>query len=261
MEIIKVIILGIIQGVTEFLPISSSGHLAISQYILGIDTDQLTLTVVLHFGTVIPVILIYWEDVKGILSFKKEKRRLSWLILVAIIPTGIIGFLFEDYIEGIFSSVLTVGIMLLITGLLIFLTERLSRVKFNLDDMKEHNALIVGIAQGLAIIPGISRSGSTIVSSLLQGLDRESAARFSFLVSVPVIAGVGLLELKDVLTVGLVELSWISLLVGFMVSAVSGYFAIKYLLHVLKRGSLVIFAYYCWGIGLIVIFSVLAGIL
>jgi len=259
MDMIKVIVLGIIQGVTEFLPISSSGHLVIFQYLFGIKTDQLTLTVFLHFGTVIPVIIIYWEDVKGILMFKKEQRRLSWLVLVGIIPTGILGFLFEDYIEGLFSSIQIVGYMLLITGLLIYLTERLSKVKFSLNKMKEHNAIIVGLAQSLAMIPGISRSGSTIVSSLLQGLDRESAAKFSFLLSVPVIFGVGLLELKDVLTIGLVELSWLNIFLGFLASAISGYFAIKYLIHILKKGSLVIFAYYCWVVGIIVI--ILAGIL
>ena len=259
MDIFKVIMLGIIQGITEFLPISSSGHLVIFQYLFGINTDQLTLSVFLHFGTIIPVIIIYWEDVKGIIMFKKEQRRLSWLVLVGIIPTAIIGFLFEDYIEGFFSSIQIVGYMLLVTGLLIYLTEHISNVKFKLSEMKEHNAIIVGIAQGLAVIPGISRSGSTIVSSLLQGLDRESAAKFSFLVSVPVIFGVGLLELKDVLTVGLVKLGWLDLIIGFIVSAISGYFAIKYLLHILKKGSLVVFSYYCWTVGIIVIF--LAGIL
>lgn len=259
MELIKIIILGIIQGVTEFLPISSSGHLVIFQYLFGINTDQLTLSVFLHFGTVIPVIVIYWEDVKGILLFKKEQRRLSWLVIVGIIPTGILGFLFEDYIEGLFTSMDIVGYMLLITGLLIYLTEKLSNVKFSLDEMKEHNAIIVGLAQALAMIPGISRSGSTIVSSLLQGLDRESAAKYSFLLSVPVIFGVGLLELKNVLTVGLVKLSWLSIFIGFVISGISGYFAIKYLLHILKKGSLVIFSYYCWIVGIIVI--LLAGIL
>ncbi len=259
MDMIKVIILGIIQGVTEFLPISSSGHLVIFQYLFGINTDQLTLTVFLHFGTVIPVIIIYWEDVKGILMFKKEQRRLSWLVLIGIIPTAILGFLFEDYIEGLFSSIQIVGYMLLITGLLIYLTERLSKVKFSLNEMKEHNAIIVGLAQGLAMIPGISRSGSTIVSSLLQGLDRESAAKFSFLLSVPVIFGVGLLELKDVLTVGLEQITWFNIFLGFLASAISGYFAIKYLIHILKKGSLVIFSYYCWAVGIIVI--LLAGLL
>lgn len=259
MDLIKIIFLGIIQGITEFLPISSSGHLVIFQNLFGINTDQITLDIFLHFGTVIPVIIIYWDDVRDILLFKKEKRRLTYLILIGIIPTGIIGFMFEDFFEKLFASSLSVGYMLLITGLLIYLSERLSKVRFKLEDMKEHNAIIVGIAQGLAIIPGISRSGSTIVASLLQGMDRESAARYSLLVAIPVILGAGLLKTKDAITVGLIGLSWGSLLLGSLAAAISGYFAIKYLLHILRQGSLIIFSYYCWTVGLLII--IIAGIL
>lgn len=255
---IKVIILGVIQGFTEFLPISSSGHLVIFQYLFGFKTDQLTLSIVLHFGTLIPVIIIYWDDIKGILLFKKEQRRLSWLILVGIIPTGILGLLLDDYIEALFSSVYTVGYMLLITGALIYLSERLSKARFNLENMKEKNALIVGLAQSLAMIPGISRSGSTIVASLVQGLDRESAAKYSFLIAVPVIFGVSLLEIKNIASVGLESISWCVLFAGFIASAIAGYIAIKYLLHILRKGSLLIFSYYCWGLGLLII--LLAGL-
>ncbi len=258
MELIKIFMLGLIQGLTEFLPISSSGHLVIFQSLFGITTNQLTIDLFLHFGTVIPVIIVFWNDIRDILLFKKEKRRLTWLIFIGIIPTGIIGIFFQDFFKGLFASVQVVGFMLLITGFLLILSEKLSQVRFKLDGMKGHNAVIVGIAQGLAVIPGISRSGSTIVASLLQGLDRESAARYSFLISLPVILGGGLLELKKVLSVGIVGLSWGMIFTGVLSAAVSGYFAIKILLHILKKGSLRGFAYYCWGLGVLII--LLAGL-
>lgn len=258
MELIKIFLLGLIQGLTEFLPISSSGHLVIFQGLFGITSNQLTIDLFLHLGTVIPVIIIFWNDIRDIILFKKEKRRLTYLLLIGIIPTGIIGILFRDFFEGLFASTRTVGFMLLITGFLLLLSEKLSRVKFKLNEMKEYSALVVGIAQGLAIIPGISRSGTTIVASLLQGLDRESAARYSFLIALPVILGGGILELKDVLSVGITGLSWGTILTGVLAAAVSGYFAIKYLLHILRQGSLMVFVYYCWGLGLLIIF--LAGL-
>ncbi|ACL69631.1 undecaprenyl-diphosphatase UppP [Halothermothrix orenii] len=258
MEIFKVIFLGIIQGLTEFLPISSSGHLVLFQELLGINTDQITLDVFLHFGTVIPVLIIFWDDVRDIIFFKKEKRWLTILILVGIIPTGIIGILFEDFFANLFSSVKTVGFMLLVTGFLLYLSEKLSNYNKELKEMQYHNALIVGVAQGMAIIPGISRSGSTIVASLLQGFDRDAAARYSFLLSAPVIFGAGLVELKDALSTGLEQLTWLSIIIGTIFAALSGYFAIKYLLYILRKGKLTVFAYYCWIVGIMII--ILAGI-
>ncbi len=259
MEMSKIIFLGIIQGLTEFLPISSSGHLVIFQRVLDIHYEGLLLEVFLHFGTLIPVLIIFWQDIKEILFFKKEKRHLTWLILIGIIPTGLMGYFLEDFFEGLFSSVITVGFMLLVTGLLLYLVERVGQVNKDLSGMKTHNAIIVGIAQGLAVIPGISRSGTTIAASLFQGLDRESAARYSFLISIPVIFGAGLLKVSDAVTAGTSGLSWSLIIAGVIAAAVSGYFAIKYLLHILKSGSLVIFSYYCWGLGFLII--ILAGLL
>lgn len=258
MEIIKIIFLGIIQGLTEFLPISSSGHLVIFQYLMGINSEGLILEVFLHFGTLIPVLFIFRKDIIDILLLKKEKRHLTWLIFVGIIPTGLMGYFLEDFFEKLFASVLTVGYMLLITGLLLYLAERMGKVTKSLSEMKSHNAIIVGIAQGLAIIPGISRSGSTIVAALFQGLDREIAARYSFLLSIPVIFGAGLLKIHDLITVGTGSLSWGLILTGVIASALAGYVAIKYLLYVLKKGSLIIFSYYCWLLGILII--VLAGL-
>ncbi|MCG8516331.1 MAG: undecaprenyl-diphosphate phosphatase [Halanaerobiales bacterium] len=258
MEIIKVVLLGIIQGLTEFLPVSSSGHLVLFQSLFGIESDQLTLEVFLHFGTLLPIIIIFRKDIIDIILFKKEKRQLTWLIIIGMIPTGLIGFFLKDFFAGLYSSVSLVGFMLLITGLLLYLAERLGHNRKSLAEMNGVNAGLIGIAQGIAIIPGISRSGITIVAALLQGLDRESAARYSFLLSIPVIFGAGLLETKDVLASGLEGLSWLMLAAGTTAAAISGYFAIKYLLHILKKGRLSIFSYYCWTIGLLIL--LLAGL-
>lgn len=253
MEIIKVIILGIVQGLTEFLPVSSSGHLVIFQQFFGMETEQLTLEVFLHFGTLIPVFIIFWQDIKDILSFKKEKRRLTYLILIGIIPTGLMGFYLHDFFTRMFSSLLLVGFMLLITGFILFLSEKIVVVTKDINDLKEHNAIIIGIAQGMAMLPGISRSGSTIVASLFQGLNREDAARYSFLLSIPVILGASLLEAKEAMSVGLIDISVVQLILGTIAAAFSGYFAIKCLLQVLKKGSLLVFSYYCWTIGILII--------
>ncbi|MTI60652.1 MAG: undecaprenyl-diphosphate phosphatase [Firmicutes bacterium] len=258
MNLINVVIIGIVQGITEFLPISSSGHLVVLQNLFGINEGQLTLDIFLHIGTVIPILIIYWQEVKDILLLKKEKRRLSYLIIVGIIPTGLMGFFLKDFFAGLFSSVLNVGFMLLITGLFLYLVEKFAVSRKGLADMKEHNAVIIGIAQGLAIIPGISRSGTTITASIFQGLDRESAAKYSFLVSIPVILGAGMLELKELLDNGFAGTNWALIITGAVVAAVTGYLAIKYLLHVLKKGSLIVFAYYCWILGVLII--ILAGL-
>ena len=253
MNIFYSILLGIIQGLTEFLPISSSGHLVIFQKLLGITKGQLTFNIFLHFGTLIPVLIIFWDDIRDIILLKKSKKHLIWLILIGTIPTGMIGILFEDFFKGLFSSVTNTGYMLLVTGTLLLIAEKLSNSKRNIDEFKTSNSVIVGIAQGLAIIPGISRSGSTIVASLLQDLNREEAARFSFLLSIPAIGGAGILELKDAITIGLSGISWIAIITGTLASAIAGYIAIKYLLHILKNGSLVVFSYYCWFLGLLTI--------
>ncbi len=253
MQIIKSFLLGIIQGLTEFLPVSSSGHLVIFQKILGFNTGQLTLDVFLHFGTLIPVIIIFWDDIKDIVLFKKDKHHLIYLIIVGAIPTAVIGILFKDFFTSLFESVLNTGFMLLITGILLYLAEILSKTKKEIIDFKTHNAFLVGLVQSMAIIPGISRSGATIVASLLQGLKREDAARYSFLLSIPVIFGANLLELFDVMGNGLVGLTWPVIIAGVFSSAVAGYLAIKYLLYVLRTGSLIIFSYYCWLVGFMVI--------
>ncbi|MFW5998646.1 MAG: undecaprenyl-diphosphate phosphatase [Bacillota bacterium] len=253
MEVIKAILLGIIQGITEFLPISSSGHLVILQKIMGITEGNLILNVSLHFGTLIPILIIFWNDIKDIILLRSEKKHLIKLIIIGSVPTAFIGLYLEQFFERIFSSVLLTGFMLLITGLILYLVEKINNYNKDINDFRAHNAILVGIAQGLAIIPGISRSGSTIAAALFQKMDKEEAARFSFLLSIPAIGGANLLKARDIFSQSSTVISSSSLIIGTITAALSGYIAIKYLLHILKRGSLVVFSYYCWIIGIIVI--------
>lgn len=257
-EILKAVFLGIIQGITEFLPISSSGHLVLSQQLLGVKSTRLTLEIFLHFGTLIPVIVIFRDDIYDIFTLKSDKKHLVWLLFFGTIPAALIGFIFKDYITGLFSSTYFTGFMLLITGTLLYIAEKAGNVFRDIKDFRFYHALIVGLAQAGAIFPGISRSGSTITASLLQGLKREQAARYSFLLSLPVILGAGLLEIKDSMTMGISGISWTAVISGTIFAAISGYFAIKYMLFILRSGSLIIFSYYCWALGLIVI--LLAGL-
>lgn len=247
----QAVILGLIQGLTEFLPVSSSGHLVLAQNIFGITEGALTFDILVHFGTIFAVFIVFWRDIVSLL--KNPFQKLSWLIIIGSIPTAIIGFKFKDYFEAFYESPLIVGIALLVTGLLLWLAESVKSGLKNFDKMSWFNAFVIGIAQGLAITPGISRSGSTIASGLLLGLSKETAARFSFLMSIPVILGANLLEVKDLLEVGIQETNIFALILGPLTAAISGFFAIKFLLKILEGGSLKVFSYYVWVIGLITI--------
>ncbi|MGM0601726.1 MAG: undecaprenyl-diphosphate phosphatase [Bacillota bacterium] len=255
MSLFQAVFLGLIQGLTEFLPISSSGHLVLFQHFFKIKDNQMLFNVFLHLGTLIPIFIIFWIEIKEIILLKKNRRRETIYILLAVIPTGIIGILFEDFFESLFSNPLSTGFMLLITGMILFITEKYSSGNKEIENLKFWQPVVVGLAQSGAIIPGISRSGSTIAASLLQGLNRKSAARFSFLISIPVIGGAGILQLKDISASGLGSLNITLILAGVISAALSGFFAIKFLLKILKEGKLIYFSYYCWIIGIIVIIS------
>ncbi|WP_018250190.1 undecaprenyl-diphosphatase UppP [Orenia marismortui] len=252
MDLIKVIILGIVQGITEFLPVSSSGHLVIFQHFLNVN-EGLTLDVFLHFGTLLAVVVVYWDDILGMITLKEEYRKLTYYVILGSIPAGIIGILFEDIFEQLFNTVKVVGFTLLVTGLLLWLSDRITNEKRYLKDMKLSDSMVVGFAQAFAIIPGISRSGSTIVAGLFKGLDRKLAAKYSFLLSVPVIGGATLLQVKDLMTVGLANNTITQLVLGTVASAIAGYFSIKLLLKLVNKEKLSVFAYYCWFLGLIII--------
>lgn len=256
MGILIAIILGMVQGITEFLPISSSGHLVILQKFLGINEGQLTFNIFLHLGTLVPVIVIFKKDIIEIFNFKKGKNHLLWLLFIGTIPAGFLGYLFKDFFEKLFSSPFITGFMLILTGFILFFSEKIKDLYKNLEDFNSFNAVVVGLAQALAIIPGISRSGSTIASAIFQNLKKEEAARYSFLLSIPVIGGASILNLKELFSTNFsLQIGWIPIIIGTFTAAGAGYFAIKYLLHILRNGSLVVFSYYCWFIGLLVILT------
>lgn len=248
----KAIFLGIIQGLTEFLPVSSSGHLVIMQHFLGIQEAVLTFDVMLHMGTLVAVFVAFWGDILEII--KKPLERLTFLIIVGTIPAGLMGFLLEDFFTGLFSSLRSVGFALLVTGFLLWISDRFQGTKTT-REMSYIDALVIGIFQGIAITPGISRSGSTIVGALWRGLDRVQAAKFSFLLSIPVILGAGLKELVDAYqTSGNFVLEQ-NYLIGTVVAAGAGFLAIKILLSLVQKGKLRYFAFYCWILAAFVIAS------
>ena len=269
LDILSAIILGAVQGISEFLPISSSGHLVLVPALLGIETG-LAFDTILHLGTLVAIFTFFWKDIinlikgfilsiidltEGVDIFKRElhrvpEKRFAWLIIVGTIPTGIMGILLKDAIETIFRGTLFVGIFLLVTAAVLYYSERHSSGQITQKDMSFKQALIVGICQGLAVFPGISRSGSTIASGLCLGLNREYAARYSFLLSIPAVIGAGLIQIKDIATL---DASVSVLLAGFISSVIFGYLSIKLLMKMIKGWSLDIFAYYCTIIGIITI--------
>jgi undecaprenyl-diphosphatase len=260
MEIIHAIILGIIQGLTEFLPVSSSGHLEIAKAILGegkVGQESLLMTVVLHFATALSTIIIFRKELAkifgGLFQFKNnESFQYSLKIVLSMIPAVLVGILFNDEIESLFGGALTlVGSMLLITGLLLFLADKAKSSKNNVG-VKE--SILIGITQAIAILPGISRSGATISTAVLLGIDKEKAARFSFLMVVPLIFGK---MAKDILSgeIKYESATFLPLLIGFIFAFITGLVACKWMIKLVKNSQLKYFAYYCFAIGSIVILS------
>jgi undecaprenyl-diphosphatase len=258
MEIITAIILGIIQGLTEFLPVSSSGHLEIAKAILGenkVGEESLLMTVVLHFATALSTIIIFRKDIleilNGLLQFKNnDSFWFSLKIVLSMIPAAFVGVFFNDEIEALFGGALTlVGSMLLVTGLLLFLADK---AKASAKKVGIKHAILIGISQAIAILPGISRSGATISTAVLLGIDKEKAARFSFLMVVPLIFGK---MAKDILSgdIQYETTTFIPLLVGFIFAFLTGMFACKWMIKLVKSSQLKYFAYYCFAIGGIVI--------
>ncbi|KUG03814.1 undecaprenyl-diphosphatase [hydrocarbon metagenome] len=249
MTTLHALILGIVQGLTEFLPVSSSGHLVIFQHILGIQQAPLTFDVIVHLGTLVAVFIAFWQDIVDIA--RKPFSRITYLILVGIIPAGLAGYLLAPMVEKAFESLLVVGIGLIFTGLVLKYSETVANKYLGLkliEGTSYKDALFIGIIQALAIIPGISRSGSTIAAGLMAGLDREFAARFSFLLSIPVIFGAGIFQLKDAFEYGFMTPDLVQYLVGFITSAAFGLLAIKVVVKLVRDGRLSIFTYYCWAV-------------
>jgi undecaprenyl-diphosphatase len=267
MTILQAILLGIIQGLTEFLPISSSAHLVIVPFLLGWKipaASAFVFNVLVQLGTLVAVIVYFWNDllsiirgfIEGLLArqpFHTPQSLLGWYILLATIPAGVFGLLVKDQVEAAFNSPLVTGIFLLCTAVILIVAERLSKLTRSLDEINGLDALLMGIFQALAIFPGVSRSGSTMTGGLLRNLDRPSAARFSFLMSIPIMLAAGVLAASDLLEIPDLSQQILPVLAGFLAAAVVGYLSIRWLLSYLTRHSFYSFAVYCVAAGVLTI--------
>lgn len=262
-EILEAIILGIIQGLTEFLPVSSSGHLEIAKALLNdqsLEEESMLMTVVLHAGTAAATIIFFRKEIlqifKGLLTFKNTPElHFSLKIILSMIPAALVGVLLDDFIETLFSkNMLLVGCMLIVTAVLLLLADRAKNTN---KDVSYASAIIIGISQAIAILPGISRSGATISTSVLLGIDREKSAKFSFLMVVPLIFGKMAKDIKDG---AFSELSGdvLPYIIGFIVAGVVGFLACKWMIALVKKAKLIYFSVYCALAGLAAIIITLA---
>lgn len=259
MSLLQAILLGIIQGLTEFLPISSSAHLVIAPFLLNWQIDpqiNFTFDVLVQNGTLVAVVIYFWKDLWAILRafvlglihrqpFTDPASRLGWLILLASFPAGILGILVKPWVEAAFNSVLATGLFLGVTAVLLLMAEWLGRRTRPLESIHWLDALVMGFFQALAIFPGISRSGATISGGMLRNLDRRAAARFSFLMSIPIMLAAGGLQTLDALKIPGITHFLLPILIGFTAAAVTGYLAIHWLLGYLQKHPLGWFALYC----------------
>lgn len=278
---LQMIILGIVQGLTEFLPVSSSAHLIFAEHFLGIRRPQLVLEAVLHLGTALAAAVLFWPDVRRLLSGfagslkgRRVRRsgvlpdapaegepmtdpygRVAWVIIGATLVTAAIGLVLRVPFERMFESVRGTALQLILTGVILILGRE--RGRRAMTDAGWPDAALIGVAQAVSIVPGISRSGITIAAGLWGGFTREEAARLSFLVSIPAITGAGLFALKDVRAATSLGYTPVQLIAGFVVSAIFGALAIRWLLDIVRRGRLAVFAGYCWVVGAAVYVSTL----
>jgi undecaprenyl-diphosphatase len=258
MNLLKAIILGAVQGLTEFLPVSSSGHLVLLQKIFGIDEPALFFDTMLHVGTLAAVVLTLWRDIWAIL--KKIIQPLTLFIIIGTIPAVIFALLLKDRIESTFESGKFLGFAFIITAIILCTAEYLSKkgnVLKKAEEMNWLDALIIGIMQAIAIIPGISRSGATISGAISRKLNREFAARFSFLLSIPAILGAAVLQTKDLIKVGANEalIGAGAVIAGTLTAAVTGFFAVRFMIKIVKEKSLWGFAVYTGILGILVLFD------
>lgn len=264
MEVWQAALIGVVQGFTEFLPISSSAHIVFSEHLLGVTESGLRFTILVHFGTLLAVCIALWQRLASVVSgtiggigslfrgrspWGDENFRWGIYIVVGSIPAGVIGLLFEDHIDRAFSEPRWAAGFLLLTGLVLFVTIFVKQTQGNVTWWR---AIIIGCAQALAILPGISRSGSTIAAALYLGVERRKAAEFSFLLAMPVILGPAILTIGNLVTASGAEndpSGILPLIVGTLAALISGVFAIRILLQFVQRGHLSWFAYYCWAVG------------
>lgn len=259
MSILEAIFLGILQGATEFLPISSSGHLVIVPTVFDLTSPDLVFIGLVHLGTLLAVLIYFRTDIYEIVTgflraiaarqpFGSTEARLGWWILIGTIPAAAAGLLLESFFEEVFGAPNIAAFFLLVTGGLLVLGERLLSGKKTFETMTAADAIVIGLFQMLALFPGVSRSGSTIVGGLLRGLDRSAAARYSFLLGIPAIAGAGLLSLVEIFGAERAY-AFPVYIAGFAAAAISGYLCIYFLLAWVRNHSLYIFAVYCFVVG------------
>lgn len=248
----QIILLGMIQGATEFLPISSSGHLVLFQTIFGFK-EMLFYDVILHFATLLAVVILFFSD---IISYLKTSKIIFFIFLLSI-PTGIIGLFIKKYFYFVYDNVMLSGLFLCITGFWLFLAEKRynenTSEKITITNIDMFKSIIVGISQGIAVLPGISRSGATLGSMMLLNFKKEQAVNFVFIASIPAILGATLLELKDAVSEKAIDFE-ISYLIGCIVAFIVGVLSLKFLIKVVKNQKLKYFAYYCFFVGIVSIF-------
>ena len=276
MDIIQGIIIGIVQGLTEFLPVSSSAHLVFIQNILGVESS-LAFDTFLHLGSLLAVLWFFRADIiKMILSwidsvmdifqgrfreglYDDAYKRLAWYVILATIPVALVGVLFEDAVEGLFAGALYVpAFFLFVTGTILYLSQRMTSGNINLKNISAKESVFMGLGQACAILPGLSRSGTTIAAGLVIGLDKEFAAKFSFILSIPAIFGAFVVQVKDI--GGAMDANFLPIVLGFIAAFIAGYAAIKWMLELIQKRSLDIFAYYCWIVGIVVFIGSIAHV-
>jgi undecaprenyl-diphosphatase len=266
LSILQALLLGIVQGITEFLPISSSGHLVLGKVILGVHTEGVAYEVFVHFGTFLAIVTILWSDISNILgslvrlvrdpsprNWLRNYRgdiflRMAILVILGTIPAVVVGLLFKSVIEAAFSSPIFVSFALIITGTFLLGTRWINSADTQFGIVR---SLLIGVAQSFAILPGISRSGSTIAAAVYLGVERSEAARFSFLLALPAIFGAAVLESLELLQSNISSQQLITFFIGMIVAYISGMIALKWLLEVIRRGRLDRFSYYCFTVGLV----------
>jgi undecaprenyl-diphosphatase len=263
MGLLESLVLGIVQGITEFLPVSSSGHLVLLPAVLGWTPAPLVFDTTVHLATLLALLAVFWRDFVGLVvawwrglrhgrPLETPEARLAWWVILGTIPGALAGFLLEDYFAGLFGSPRAAGGFLLLTALVLVLAEWLGRRRRSLTGMGWLDALVIGIGQAAAIAPGLSRSGTTISAAMYRGLTRPEATRFSFILSAPIIAGAGLSQLLK-LGGGAMPVGTAQLLVGSLAAAVFGYLAIRLLLNYVRRHPFYPFAIYCAVVGILAI--------
>ena len=248
---LEAVVWGLVQGITEFLPVSSSGHLRIIPDLFGLEPPDLSTSAILHLGTLAAVVAYYRRDVAWMVAGLRRDpvaRRMAAMVVVATVPAGIVGLLFSSAIERFQESASGVGVALVATGVVLFLTRFVSRRAGRAEDLTAGDAVVIGLSQALALLPGISRSGMVITAGILRGLSPEESGRFGFIIAIPAILGAGL---REFINLGSASTLSIELVIATLVAGVCGYWAIKLLIDRLARGSLVPFAVYCVGIGLV----------